>query len=57
MVTLLTTTMHRLRLVRAHTIAQAAIITSFIGFVVGLLDFFTDVFNVRAGDKKVSLLW
>jgi amino acid permease len=32
---------------------QAAIITSFIGFVLGLLDFFTDVFNIKEGDTQV----
>ncbi|CAM9117932.1 unnamed protein product [Sphacelaria rigidula] len=32
--------------------SEVAIITSFIGFVVGLLDFFTDVLKIPPGDKS-----
>lgn len=32
--------------------SEVAIVTSFIGFVVGLLDFFTDVLNISPGDTS-----
>ncbi|CAM9478620.1 unnamed protein product, partial [Chrysoparadoxa australica] len=31
--------------------SEVAIITSFIGFVIGLLDFFTDAFDIEAGNR------